>query len=289
MDVVSQRSDRVTEVAEVAGWSTESWVTDSVLNGIAFSSYWNDEQKEKQKQWYILDGDFSRMETYLSKTRLPDDIRRGAELLRAEFGRTISGTGLDMAAGNLWAVPQLLQQGAIDKLYCLEYSKHRLLTLGPRVLDHYNVPRERVVLALGSFYDIHLADESLDFVFLSQAFHHADDPERLLAEICRVLKPRGLVMIIGEHIVERSYVKHLAAAVVSRVVPTAVQRLAVGRVAAPRPLLPEKPRSREPDPIMGDHYYTAREYQRMFAKRFTSRPFRTRRSSYQSFILVRRA
>jgi ubiquinone/menaquinone biosynthesis C-methylase UbiE len=85
-----------------------------------------------------------------------------------------------MAAGNLWAVPRLLRLGTVDKIYCLEYSKHRLLQIGPAVLEYYGVPKERVVLALGSFYDLHLKNKSLDFVFMSQAFHHADDPNRLL-------------------------------------------------------------------------------------------------------------
>jgi SAM-dependent methyltransferase len=36
-------------------------------------------------------------------------------------------------------------------------------------------------------------------VFLSQAFHHADRPFNLLIEIDRVLKPGGVIILIGEH------------------------------------------------------------------------------------------
>jgi len=45
-----------------------------------------------------------------------------------------------------------------------------------------------------------LENNSVDFIFLCQAFHHADDPEKLIYEIRRVLKPDGIVIIIGEHI-----------------------------------------------------------------------------------------
>lgn len=275
------------QAAETSGWRTEYWVSDPALDEIGFSRYWNDEEKEKQKQWYILDGDFSKMEAYLSQTGLPGDIERAARVLQTKFNRRPSGVGLDMAAGNLWAASYLFKMGPIETLYCLEYSKHRLLTIGPRVLEHYNIPKERIVLALGSFYDVHLADESLDFVFMSQAFHHADDPERLLTEVYRVVKPDGFVVIIGEHIVERSYAKYIAGSLFSRAAPAAVQRLLLGRVVAPRPLLPAGPSKPPPDPIMGDHYYTGREYQQMFSKQFTTRRFRTRRSPSQSFILIK--
>jgi ubiquinone/menaquinone biosynthesis C-methylase UbiE len=42
------------------------------------------------------------------------------------------------------------------------------------------VPPEKIVLARGTFYDLHLPDGSVDFVLLSQAFHHADRPGELL-------------------------------------------------------------------------------------------------------------
>jgi len=57
-------------------------------------------------------------------------------------------------------------------------------------------------------------NESIDFCFCSQAFHHADDPQRLLNEIKRVLKPSGIVLMIGENPVYifdfiKTYIKNL--------------------------------------------------------------------------------
>jgi hypothetical protein len=54
---------------------------------------------------YVLDGDFAKMERYLEATELPRDLKACADVLRNEFGRSLAGVGVDLAAGNLWAVP----------------------------------------------------------------------------------------------------------------------------------------------------------------------------------------
>ena len=59
--------------------------------------------------------------------------------------------------------------------------------------DNYKVSRY-----LGSFYDIKLPDNSIDLVFMAQAFHHADQPFKLLSECDKVLKKGGVIALIGE-------------------------------------------------------------------------------------------
>lgn len=48
----------------------------------------------------------------------------------------------------------------------------------------------------GDLTRLPLRDESLDVVLLSQALHHANDPERAIAEAARVLRPGGRVVIL---------------------------------------------------------------------------------------------
>ena len=49
---------------------------------------------------------------------------------------------------------------------------------------------------LGDLQDPPIEDESVDLVILSQALHHAENPERTIASAHRILKKRGQLMIL---------------------------------------------------------------------------------------------
>lgn len=274
-------------------WNTESWLKNDEAGKLEYSDYWNDEEEEKGKEWYVLDGDFSRMEGYLQKTGLPEDLEKCIRILRIGFERQLAGVGIDLAAGNLWAVPHLSSLGKVDKLYCLEYSKHRLLKIGPKVLEHYKVPEEKIILVYGSFYDLHIQDNSLDFAFLSQSFHHAHCPDKLLLEIHRVLKPGGIVIIIGEHVVNwrRLYFKHVVKFFISLFVPeVALKRLSKRSFSTVNKLIPRPSELFPVEPTLGDHHYTIVEYKRLFSRcgfRIVKHLKPIEKSKFQSFILIR--
>ncbi|MBN2012323.1 class I SAM-dependent methyltransferase [candidate division KSB1 bacterium] len=269
-------------------WNIEKWLSDSEIAEIEYSDYWNDEEKEKNKEWYILDGDFTKMEQYLQKNRLAQSLQQCIEALKNDFKRQFEGVGLDLAAGNLWAARYLFDLGVIEKLYCVEYSKHRLLRIGPKVLDYYNIPKERVVLVQGSFYNLHLPEKSVDFVFMSQAFHHADNPVKLMEEVRRVLKPNGIVIIIGEHIVAYriKYIKHAIKFIISGF-PEYLQEFLFGNTFNVKTLIAKTNEVLPPNPVLGDHFYTDRAYKHMFSQHgFKIRHFKNHNSRFQSFLLV---
>jgi ubiquinone/menaquinone biosynthesis C-methylase UbiE len=185
-------------------------------------------------------------------------------------------------------VPHLLRLGKIKLIYCVEISSYRLFEVGPVVLEHYSVPKDKVVLALGSFYKLKLPDNSLDFAFMSAAFHHADDPDALLAEIRRVLKPGGVVLITVEHITEvtpQAYMKHFLRFFASRTVPPKIQYKLFRNTFRAEKLFPKPNELFPPDPVLGDHYYTRWQYREMFS-RHGFKMDRIRDGS-QAFILFR--
>jgi SAM-dependent methyltransferase len=270
----------------VSPWTIERWISEQDASQLEYSVYWNDEQVERDKPFDVSDDDFAKLERYLGEVGLVKDL---ATCLNA-LPSPVSGRGIDLAAGTLWAAPILLDAGAVEQLYCLEYSKHRLLSIGPRVLEHYNVSPERVVLVYGSFYDLQLETESLDFAFLSQAFHHADRPASLLAELRRVLRPGGTAMIVGEHVLRaRDYALYLARAGASITLPRSLQRRLLGHELDVRVSLRPSARDVMPtDPVLGDHAYSSDEYRGLFTQAgFAVQPVRRPRSHYQSFVLER--
>ncbi len=130
--------------------------------------------------------------------------------------------------------------------------------------------------------------QSLDFAFLSQAFHHADRPADLLAELRRVLRPGGRAIIVGEHILRaRDYALYAARAGASVLVPQQLQRRLLGHELEVRvSLRPSATDVMPTDPVLGDHAYSSEEYRRLFTQAgFAVRPVRRPRSHYQSFVL----
>jgi len=272
--------------AGTSRWAVEYWISEDAVQRTEYSDYWNDEQAEREKPFYTVDGDFSELERYLREVGLVDDVKSCLRTLATP----LHGHGIDLAAGTLWAAPPLLGAGPVQRLYCLEYSKHRLLKLGPRVLEHYGVDPERVVLVYGSFYELHLDAGSLDFAFLSQAFHHADRPVALLGELHRVLKPGGVVIIIGEHVLRpRGYALYGARACASLVLPRSAQRWLFGHELDVR--LTMRPTAQDvmpTDRTLGDHAYSRRDYGALFSDAgFAMRTVRRPHSHYQSFVLER--
>jgi len=264
----------------VPDWPVQTWLDPDAIAQVEYAGYWNDESVEEDKQWNVAGGDFAPMEHYLEETGLVADLRAVLEAL----GRPLAGTGADLAAGTLWATPHLLEAGA-EHVVSVEFSRHRIAELGPKVLEHYGVAPGQATLALGSFYELKLDDASLDFVFMSQALHHADDPVRLLRETARVLRPGGAALIIGEHVLGPGHYARGATRTVVAHMPKALQQRAMGRVLEPH----SNPIVLPPDPVTGDHYYSPRDYRRMFeAAGLAAKPVRRPGSPIQGFVAVSR-
>ena len=231
------------------------WRPVDELREVAYADYWNDEAIESEKEWWILDGDFEPMEQYLQRSGLGRQLDAAIDLGERLRGRGLNGAGADVAAGTLWSVPRLLARGATC-IYAVEYSVHRLTKLGPALLSHYGVAAEEIVLCLGSFEELRIGEGELDFVLMSQALHHADDPSRLLAEARRVLRPDGVVLVTGEHVV------------------------------AERRWLPRRFRNMR-DPVLGDHWYRRSDYERLFRDSgFRWERIQRSGESIQAFVLL---
>lgn len=249
------------------GYTVEYWLSRDDAQSIEYADYWNDEGAEAEKAWNVADKGFDTLEAYLATTGYADDIRRCAHDLAKAAGAPLAGDGIDLAAGCLWAVPVVLESERVRHIHCLEFSAHRLLKLGPRVLKHYGVAPDRVTLAYGSFYDIKRPDGSFDFALLASALHHADEPVRLLREVHRVLKPGGVVMVTGEPRVTwlGEHLKYVAKLILPRLVPAAVLQKLFGRAPAAAAWPPTRAHVFPVHPELGDHLYTLGDYRDMFA------------------------
>lgn len=162
--------------------------------------YWNDIDKEKGKCWDISGGDYKRLEDYLEKSHLRGDIEKAIDSCSLDTKNCLSVC--ELAGGICWTAPILLSKfdDKVEIIDYLEFSRNRLVNLAPLVLEHYNIPSDKVRLTLGSFYETGYEDNRYHLVILSQALHHAENVGALMKEIYRMLRSDGVVIITGETI-----------------------------------------------------------------------------------------
>lgn len=124
-----------------------------------------------------------------SLDRWPEDYEAGRPGWPSEVvelpGLPASATVLDLGAGT-------------GKLTCLLVPRFdRVVAVEPaeamRRLLVAHAPRAEVLT--GTAERVPLADDSVDAVFVAEAFHKFDDT-RALAEISRVLRPRGALVLL---------------------------------------------------------------------------------------------
>jgi SAM-dependent methyltransferase len=224
----------------------ECWLSEAELAAIYSADYWNDIELERKKEWWIEDGHYDRCRRYLDTSKLMLEYQQAEA-----FVREVPGTSLrllDLAAGIGWTSALLSRVDRISEVHAVEISRHRLERLFPHAVSMFAAQAEKIYRYLGSFYDLQLPRHSMDVVFLSQAFHHADRPLQLLTECDRVLKPGGRLLLIGEPCIT-------GAAIVRRFVSTLLRDWRV--VGNFYELFP-------PDSASGDHYYRRSDYYFMF-------------------------
>jgi SAM-dependent methyltransferase len=221
------------------------WITEEELKGIYTSEYWNDIEEEKKKEWWIEDGNYERCLKYLNKS-LMGEYKKSENFICNFDGDNIKIA--DLAAGIGWTSVLISKIKKVKEVHSVEISKHRIGALFENSVKMLSGESDKIFRYLGSFYDLKFEDNSLDIIYMSQAFHHADAPLRLLYECDRVLKNNGRVILVGESYIP---IKRILRRFLFNIVRTKTIRFNFYE------LFP-------PDQVLGDHYYRVSDYMFMF-------------------------
>ena len=107
----------------------------------------------------------------------------------------LQGVGLEVGAGTALLSCVLAKRPAVDAILALEICQKMAELVIPKVAEFVlGEDAEKIVPVVGSFDDLRLPDESLDFIVDIDSLHHSDDLPRTLAESARVLKPGGRML-----------------------------------------------------------------------------------------------
>ncbi|MBF0546929.1 MAG: class I SAM-dependent methyltransferase [Candidatus Riflebacteria bacterium] len=224
----------------------EKWISDEELESIYSSSYWNNVEEEKKKGWWIADGNFKKCLELLKQSRLLEAYKKSEKFLLSFPAKSI--IVVDLAAGIGWTTALLSKLPGVMEVRAVEISKHRLESLFEHSIKMLSGEGNKIFRYLGSFYDLKFENNSVDVIYMSQAFHHAAQPLKLLSECDRVLKANGIIILIGE---QYFGIKTIFKKILSNLFRKGKLTINFYKMFPP-------------DPILGDHYYRCRDYYSMF-------------------------
>ncbi len=222
------------------------WLSDEELESIYSSSYWNDIEEEKKKEWWIEDGNYEKCLDYLKSSKLLYEYQQSEKFINNFAGTSIKVA--DLAAGIGWTSALLSKLQKVREVHAVEISKHRINSLFAHSVKMLSGEEDKIYRYIGSFYDLKFEDESVDIIYMSQAFHHADKPLKLLLECDRVLKNNGRMILVGEHSFGlRSIIRRFLSILIrqNKVTTNFYEMF-------------------PPDQVSGDHYYRRSDYYFMF-------------------------
>jgi SAM-dependent methyltransferase len=222
------------------------WLGKNDAELIYSSSYWNDIEEEKKKEWWVKSKDDPKLFEYLNRSGLLKEFEITMKYLASE--NILKGNVLDAAAGVCWTSAILSKAEDIENIDAIDISFHRLNDIAPVVFEIFNANSDKIQRIAGSFYDIKRDENAYDLIIMSQAFHHADKPFELLMQCKRVLKQGGCIALIGEQPIGIfSYLKRIIKIALSK------RKITFNYYE----LFP-------PDDLPGDHYYRFDDYYFLF-------------------------
>lgn len=227
--------------------NTEYWISKEESVEIYTSGYWNDLEIEKRKVTWISDGNYEECLSYLENSGLLAQYEASLKYI-STVHKSSNLSIADLAAGIGWVSALLSKLPQVADIHCVDISEHRINELFEHAIKMVNGAPKKINRYIGSFYDLKFENSSMDLIYLSQAFHHAEKPLNLLLECDRVLKPKGRIILVGEHYIS-----------VSKIIFSFFKKIIRHRKMSVNfyELFP-------PDKILGDHYYRLSDYYFMF-------------------------
>jgi ubiquinone/menaquinone biosynthesis C-methylase UbiE len=108
----------------------------------------------------------------------------------------MSGVGVELGSGCSAISVELVKSNEnISKIYAVEIVPEIVEYAAVPLIHMHNV-QEKVVPVVGSFDDIKLKDNSIDFVIEFDSLHHSFDLNRTIQESYRILKPGSKLLAI---------------------------------------------------------------------------------------------
>ena len=167
-------------------------------------SYWNNEELEKKKQFNVQKFGFEKIEKSQKMNNLLDQVFEVTKKYEIDI---TNKKILSIASGSCYIESRWLQNTKVSNISCIDFSKHRIHKLASITMNHYGIDDSitNIELIHGSIFKFNPTKIKYDVIFMCQAFHHMEEPIRLLHKCRKLLSEDGVIIIVGEHYFNNYY------------------------------------------------------------------------------------
>lgn len=113
-----------------------NWIEDA--DAIRTSKYWNNFEEEKNKIFNVHDGNFIKLE---QDSNLINIYRHLKEISTEENIDWNKKQVLSLASGTCWLEARFLNDKNINRFTAVDFSKHRIHGLAPKIIEHYKLDK----------------------------------------------------------------------------------------------------------------------------------------------------
>ena len=170
-------------------------------------------------------------------------------------------TVLDLACGSGWVTGLLSARPDVERVIAWDASDAQLRDMVPQSVELVGGDISKVETVCGFFAPLTLDDASIDCAVLASAFHHAERPGDVLAELIRVVRPGGTIVLANETphppLTTLRWILGYTAAAVANSMFDRANITKPGHVAADHVLY---------DDQLGDRVLTMPQWRRLFAR-----------------------
>jgi SAM-dependent methyltransferase len=148
--------------------------------------------------------DWAKASSWGDAASLWDHLRRDTNIVRAaeqvDWDSLLAAhaTVLDLGCGAGWLAAMLSTRPGVDRVLAWDSSSTLLTDVLGDTVRLVGGDARKIEAVCGDFVPLVIEDRTVDVVAMSSAFHHADRPGRLLAEISRVLRDGGALVLLNE-------------------------------------------------------------------------------------------
>lgn len=156
--------------------------------------YWDEESNEKSKFRFDLGLDLISSDKKANK-----ELKEFTGLVKPYLKFIDSSSNiLSIACGNCWLEFMGLKNTSYNSFTGIDFSQHRVHKYAEIASSKIQQNCNEIDLIYGNFFD-YIPEKKFDLIILSKAFHHFEEPLRLLRKIHNSLSSGGYVIIVGEN------------------------------------------------------------------------------------------